>query len=103
MRKKSVFFLSKNKLKKDFVVNSFFVLFHFKTVSESLSKEKKKGYDSDEDEANTLVIEEEDELMQPEEPTSDDAAGIHKMNSTLSVSIDSKHSETYLLIALKWC
>lgn len=49
-----------------------------KIVSESL---KKKGYDSDEDEANPLVIEEEDDPIQPDEPQSEtDEAGIQKAN-----------------------
>lgn len=48
-------------------------------MSESLNKEKKKGYDSDEDEGNPLVIEEEDDPMQPDEPQSEtDEAGIQK-------------------------
>lgn len=55
-------------------------------MSES-DKEKKKGYDSDEDETNTLVIEVNDEPMHPEEPNPDNATEIYKTNSALSVSI----------------
>ncbi|XP_031622127.1 protein suppressor of sable-like [Contarinia nasturtii] len=45
------------------------------------SKGKKKGYDSDEDEGNPLVIEEEDDPMHAEEPNSDnDESGIQRAN-----------------------
>lgn len=52
-------------------------------VSEKLDEEKKRSYDSDEDEANPLVIEEEDYSMQPEEPQSEnDDFNTNKTNST---------------------
>lgn len=40
-------------------------------VGEALHKEKKKSYDSDEDEANPLIIEEEDLSGQPDDSQSD--------------------------------
>lgn len=47
----------------------------------STSKEKRKGYDSDEDENNTLIIEEEDEPMHHEEPNSENDAGLRRTDS----------------------
>lgn len=52
-------------------------------MSETLHEEKKKSYDSDEDEANPLVIEEEDDPMQHEDPQlENDEFGIKKTSST---------------------
>lgn len=55
-------------------------------MNETIDEEKKKSYDSDEDEANPLVIEEEDYSMQPEDLQSEnDEFGIKKTNSIIKI------------------
>lgn len=52
-------------------------------VGEALHKEKKKSYDSDEDEANPLIIEEEELSGQPDDTQSEN----DKVNLIISVNI----------------
>lgn len=59
---------------------------HFPKIGEALQKEKRKGYDSDEDEANPLVIEEEDVTGQADESLSE--------NDTRHDSDDKLNSKT---------
>lgn len=50
-------------------------------------KEKKRGYDSDEDEANPLIIEEDESMQHDNQHSENDEDGDNKFNSKSSVSV----------------